>query len=139
MVKRSKHRSGTTSGGTSSTSFQIVDENFRISYNLNNMSNSCRTIYIRGKYFIETGTAHTFSTWVKQIDRITRYTRSFLLERISQLISGGERQQAVMLWLRVCERADSAPARFWWSIVSLAWHILISGIAIYAFIDAITH
>ena len=86
-----------------------------------------------------TGTAQTFNTWVQQIDQITKYTRDLLLERVFQLISGGERQKAVMLWLRICERADNAPIRFWLSIASMAWHILITGIAVYAFVDAITH
>ena len=139
MVKRPEYRSGKASSGISPYPFQIIDGNFHSTYRSCGMSDNCKTIYMRGKYFIETGTAQTFNTWVQQIDQITRYTRDLLLERVAQLINGEERQQAVMLWLRICERADAAPIRFWWSVASLVWHISITGIAVYAFIDAITH
>ncbi len=139
MAERPEHRPGEAPSGTSSSSFQIVDGTFHSTYRSGSMSDSSKTVYMRGKYFIETGTAQTFSAWVKQIDQITRYTRDLLLERVSQLIHGGERQQAVMLWLRICERADAAPAKFWFSIASLIWHVAITGIALYAFVDTITH
>jgi len=101
------------------------------------MSEECRTLFMRGRYFIETGTAQTFSSWVKLIDKITQNTPPYVIDRIAHLIGLEKREQATLLWMKVCEAANRSTSILMKEILYTLLHIIISGMAIYAFIDAI--
>ena len=142
MVKKEKYRRSTSSSANDTCTipgFKIIDQQFSHAYNLSRMSSECRTLFVRGRYFIETGTAQTFNSWVNCIDRITKYTPILILERITHFIRTEQRQQAILLWMKVCEKAHNAPSRIVCKLIYILINMIIGGMAIYAFIDAITH
>lgn len=107
-------------------------------YNIDRMSTSCKTIYERGKFFIETGTAHTFTKFWKQQSGIIRYIPDVVFDRIEEFINNNERDRAVVLWSAACKRAEIVPKRKKTLALFIAFHIAIAVMATYAFIGVLT-
>ncbi|KKM81529.1 hypothetical protein LCGC14_1328950 [marine sediment metagenome] len=101
------------------------------------MSSNCEIIYKRGEFFIRTGTAQIFKSWVHNNTKIIRYTPQFLLNRISTLMDEGEINAAMALWMRVCSSADQAPIRIKKTIFFGILKIAVAAMAIYAFIHTL--
>ena len=103
------------------------------------MSQDCRVIYERGKYFIETGTSSTFMNWVVLNTKIVRYTPEFILKRISDFILKDDKESAITLWLLVCQNATLGPKKIVLNILSIIFHVIIAGIAVYSFINILSN
>ena len=106
-------------------------------YNLNKMSGDCKVLYERGRFFIETGTARSFSTWAKQNDKIRKYVPRALLLKVSNFINGNDKDAAVALWFRICKLVDDAPLKITKSITLNILKLVIAGMAIYAFFSVL--
>lgn len=109
-------------------------------YILDKMSVDTRTICERGKFFIETGTADTFNKFLQFSDihiRIHRDIPQAFLDRIEELIDSGDRDRAVILWVKACQVADVKPIhrrRALWFLIS---YLFVAGMAIYAFLKVV--
>ena len=106
-------------------------------YNSDRMSSSCKVLYSRGLYFIQTGTAQTFTTWAGNTQEISKRVPIHILKRIGDMISKGDTDSASTLWMRVCELIDSTPITNMKQIFSIVFHATIAAMAIYAFVSAI--
>jgi hypothetical protein len=106
-------------------------------YNLNRMSNKSIVVFERGRFFIQTGSARSFYIFHNDAGGIIRYMPRAILKRIEDLINRGDRDSATTLWLKACESADLAPLRIKHNLIHWGIHILIGGIALYAFIKVL--
>jgi len=105
-------------------------------YNSNKMSSNCEVLYNRGLYFIQTGTAHTFTTWASHTDEI-KSVPGHLLKRIGDFISKGDLESASTLWMRVCHLLDNTPTINIRRVSSIIFHLAVAAMAIYAFVATI--
>ena len=107
------------------------------SYTPNEMSSNCEALYKRGVYFIETGTAQTFTTWAENTEIIKRYAPSHVLRRIGDLINKGDTDSATTLWLKVCEFIEKAPIIGMRKLIFNIVKICIAAMAIYSFFSIV--
>ena len=76
------------------------------------MSTETKVICERGKFFIETGTPHSFFKFVENSSNaIYRYIHPIFIVRIGALIDQGDRDNAILLWTNVCALAEGEPVR----------------------------
>ena len=102
------------------------------------MSVRCKTMFERGRFFIETGTANGFHTfWDQQQSGIIKFIPSFIFVRIEDLIGRGDRDAAIALWFHACVIADATPSKMLRNMISVAFHVIIAAMAGYAFLHAI--
>ena len=101
-------------------------------YSPNRMSSSSEILYNRGLYFIQTGTAQTFTTWAK--GTVKGRVPHHLLKRIGDFISKGDLEAASTLWMRVCQLIDNTPIINIRRILSIVFKLAVVALAIYALI-----
>ncbi len=102
------------------------------------MSTECKTVYERGKFFIETGTAKNFSTIFNNKDGMVKYIPNFMFKRIEDLMKSGDKDKATTLWMKVCERASMAKWKSILQILDLVFKVIVAGMAFYAFLKVIS-
>jgi len=102
-------------------------------YSPDRMSSNLEVLYNRGLYFIQTGTAQTFTTWAKGTLK-GRGVPHHLLKRIGDFISNGDLEAASTLWMRVCHLVDNTPIINTRRILSIAFKLAIVALAIYVLI-----
>lgn len=104
---------------------------------MSRMGNKCKSLFERGRFFIETGTVKHFNVFHKNNNNAVKYIPDFILKRIEDLIKTGEKDKAVTLWMKACECADKAPIQITKDALSILFHLSVTGIAIYAFLKVI--
>lgn len=100
------------------------------------MSTGCKTIFERGRFFIETGTARSFNIFCAGMGGIIKYIPKLILRRIEGLIKDNNRDGAVALWAHACKIADKAPVLLVKNILHIGLHI-VEAVAIIVFFYAI--
>ena len=98
------------------------------------MSVKYKSIFERGRFFIETGSARSFETFWKGQSAI-KYIPQFMLKRVEDLIDV-DKTMAVTLWLKVCEGANAAPQKIRKEIIHYFLHVIFGGMALYAFLHS---
>jgi hypothetical protein len=105
---------------------------------MSKMSVRCKSIFERGRFFIETGTAKTFQLFYDNSDGIIRYVPEFMIRRIADLIDHNDKDSAVTLWMRACLNADRAPMVMKMKLIHYTINIVIALMAIYAFFKVLS-
>lgn len=100
------------------------------------MSKRAKVAFERGKFFIETGTAKTFASWVaRSLDRnFVRGMPEAVIYRIGNLINQNNRDDAVTLWMHACRSADVQPMKRKLSMVVGGYLVVVGFMATYAFV-----
>ena len=93
-------------------------------HNPDRMSDRCKAIFERGRFFIESGSGKGFSLFLKDGEGIVKYIPFFILKRIETLMDRGDRDTAVTLWLKACEVADKAPMMVFAKSLHLVIHLI---------------
>jgi hypothetical protein len=101
------------------------------------MSTRCRSVFERGRFFIETGTAKAFQLFYENGTGLVRYIPEFMVSRIVDLINRGEKDTAITLWMKLCMDADRAPVVIKAKLLHHTIHLVIGVMALYAFIRVI--
>ena len=101
------------------------------------MSIRCKSIFERGRFFIETGTAKAFHLFYQNGTGIIRYIPEFMIKRIMDLINRGDKDSAITLWMKLCMDADRVPIIIKAKLVHHLIHLVIGLMAFYAFIKVI--
>lgn len=102
------------------------------------MSAHARVICERGKFFIETGSTHTFRKFLKYSSgRLHHNIPIEILNRIVDLINEGNRDSAITLWTEACRIADMKPASRRRAILFLISYFAVAGMALYAFLKVL--
>jgi len=77
------------------------------------MSNRCKAVFERGRFFIETGGGRGFILFWRNSDSIIRNIPGCIFKRIAELVNVGDKDRAVALWYKACQAADKIPLTFW--------------------------
>jgi hypothetical protein len=106
-------------------------------YITDSMSARAKTLYERGRFFIESGGAPSFRSFINMLkfDIIGRYMPDIVIKRIVDLINTGDTDRAVTLWMRVCAEADSMPSRTRKVALFYLSYAVIAIMALYAFVN----
>jgi hypothetical protein len=88
------------------------------------MSDRCKAIFERGRFFIESGSGKGFSLFLKDGEGIVKYIPFFIFRRIESLMNNGDKDAAVTLWLKACEVADKAPTIVFAKSLHLVIHLI---------------
>jgi hypothetical protein len=88
------------------------------------MSDRCKAIFERGRFFIESGSGKGFSLFLKDGEGIVKYIPFFIFRRIESLMNNGDKDAAVTLWLKACEVADKAPMIVFAKSLHLVIHLI---------------
>ena len=99
------------------------------------MSSRCRAVFERGRFFIETGSAHGFAVFHTNSEGIVRFIPPFIIKRIQDLINTQNTESAVTLWMHACESADQTTTRLFQKYAHVGLHLL-EAAAIVVFIYA---
>jgi len=114
---------------------RIINPSIGDRYRLYVMSEHCKVIFERGRYFIESGMPHFLNTIFNKEDKIIRYIPEFVFKRIETLTENGDIDSAVGLWLQACKMASGVPLKTIMMITSIVFHVAVAAMAIYAFIS----
>jgi hypothetical protein len=103
-------------------------------YNLNRMSDRCKVIFERGRFFIESGTPHALKKILGRGNKLLSYIPNYVFERIEHYVADNDKRSAVLLWAKACEEADKWPTRLILASMVFVFHAMIAIVAVYGFV-----